>query len=739
MRTSILLAAWASVALLLPAPATGQDALPTDKPYIFFSASPNVSGDSAPDKPLRKLNLRPNQDSSYFVYVHNPLKDKASVKVQLVSGPAGKLVVAAEKTVDVPGKQTVRVPLVADKAQLPPTLPPANGPDGKPLPAPAPTIPLGVNPFVRAVVADADGNLEEKGATITRVDVAAYTTVTVTNATNNGGKLKIVVKRQDVNLIGAPIAVQLTPRTKTGEPIAANLLAVEGNVLEGVLAIAADADGAQAVELTLATAGLPADGFAELSIDGYARAGWYGIDGSDKPAPFGVSAPAAAMPGKPLTVHFLAPKDGTDLKVVFDRTGTPAGEQIKTIPTPRNESISVRVGDNGEAVLVTRSTDWAVEFPTKGVFGTRNFFGKSGATASPKTPVMFDATGPGVDLLDAEPITADPKKATQRMFRPGQKVRVIASGKDDESKIDAAKGVVLYMGDKPGPDGKAAPGSQVKVGKPIDGGRFAADFEIPATTTVPEVKIGAIFVNGVGLPGGREAEIKVDYTPPEVSILNFDPAKAPLAAYKPGDTVRLIASAFDPESGVDLGDDVQFFLGDPPGPDGKPVQTTFELKKAAGVIKDKKGPHGEHLYAAELTLPKDIKKETEVKVGVMFVNRVGLYGFRVATVKLDKDFTTATLTVKVTQGAERRQPGIKVWLVDQNGNVAAEGKTDECGIAVFQKVLPGTYVVWGVKDADQNAQDWKTVVARGGDEIDVDLSVKRQLSPPIQPPKPPQR
>ena len=153
MRTSILLAAWASVALLLPAPATGQDALPTDKPYIFFSASPNVSGDAAPDKPLRKLNLRPNQDSSYFVYVHNPLKDKASVKVQLVSGPAGKLVVAAEKTVDVPGKQTVRVPLVADKAQLPPTLPPANGPDGKPLPAPASAIPLGVNPFVRAIVA----------------------------------------------------------------------------------------------------------------------------------------------------------------------------------------------------------------------------------------------------------------------------------------------------------------------------------------------------------------------------------------------------------------------------------------------------------------------------------------------------------------------------------------------------------------------------------------------------------
>ena len=722
------LAAWPLLLLLMPADrATGQDGPPKDKPYIFFSPNSNISPDAAPDKPLRKLNLRPNQDVSYFVFVHNPLKDKATVKVQLVSGPAAKLVVAAEKSVEVPGKGTVRVPLTADKSQVPPSLPPA---DPKAAPAPAPAIPLGPNPFVRAVV---DGEVE-KGATITRVDVGAYTTVSVSDASKNNGKLKITVKRQDVNLVGEPIAVKLTPRTKNGEPIAPVLLAVEGNVLEGVLAIAPEADGAQTVELTLNTAGLPADGFADLSIDGYARTGWYAIDGKDAPAPFGVAAPAAAIPGKPIAVRFMAPKDGTDLKVVFDRTGTPAGEQIRAIPTPRHETLGVRIGDNGEAVFVTRSDDWVVEFATNGVFGKRDFFGRSGVTKSLPTPVKFDASAPSAELLDAEPVTTDPKKATQRMFRPGQRVRVIAKGKDDESDIDASKGVTLYMGDKPGADGKAAPGSQVKQAKLLADGRFVAEFEIPATTTVPEVKIGAIFTNGVGLVGGREAEILVDYTPPEVSIMKFDPPKAPLAAYKPGDTVRLIASAFDSQSGIDLADEVWFFLGDTPGPDGKPVQGTLVMKKAAGVIKDEK-ENGQYRYAAELALPKDIKKETEVKVGVMFVNRVGLYGTRVAVVKLDKDFNTAIVKVKVTQGgAERRQPGVKVWLIDQSGHVAAEGKTDDCGLTTFEKVLPGTYTVWGIKDADQNAQDFKTVVARGGDEINVDLSVKRQLSPPIQPP-----
>jgi len=744
MRTSLFIAGWSMLLLLLPADPTAAQDVPTDRPYIFFSASPEEPTDVAPAKPLRQLSLRPNQEQTFFVYVHNPLKDKKTVQVQLVSSPRkGLFVVAAEKSVDVGGRQTVRVQLAANKSQLPPAPPPAPAADGKtPPPPPPPAIPLAANAHVRAVFSD--GAEIENGAKIVRIDVSQYTNL---EPKFEGGKLKITVTpKQTTTVLGSgPVNVRLTPRTANGEPIDPERLAVEGNNLAGVLALDKTGDGAQKVELVLNTANLAdvlGSGFADVSIDGYARAGWYKLNSQPAERPFGVSAPAAAVPGKPIAVRFMAPNDGTDLRVVFDRTGSADGAEVKSLASPRNESIGVRIGDSGEAIFVTRSEDWSVEFATQGVFGKRDFYGRSGTKDSPKTTVKFDATAQTIDGLDAEPAEIDPKRpATLKMFRPGQRIRVIASAKDAESDIDASKGVVLYLGEKPGPDGKPALNSQVKTGTKVEGrDAYAAEFEIPPTTNVPEVKIGAIFVNGVGMPGGRETVIKVDYTPPEVSVLYFDPPKPPLAAYKPGDTVRLIASAHDPESGLDLSKDVLFFLGDPPGPDGKPTQTTLVLKKAKGVIKDARGDNGAYLYAAELTLPKDIKKETEVKFGVWFVNGVGLAGTRVATVKLDMDFTTATVKVKVLQGsAERRQPGVKVWLLDQFGKVAAEGKTDECGFVTFEKVLPGTYLVWGVKDTDQNAQDYKTIVARGGDTIDVDLSVKRQPAPNIQPAQAPQR
>jgi hypothetical protein len=735
MRTSILIAGWSLLVLLLPVErSAGQDGPPTDRPYVYFSASPEESTDAEPKQPLRQLNLRPNTEQTYFVYVYNPLKDKKTVNVQLVSSPRkGLFVVAAEKTVEVPGKKGVRVQLAANKAQVPPTLPPTPGPDGKLIPQPAPAIPLAANPHIRAIVAD---ETEERGAKVGLIATNAYTNIEPTFADN---KLKITVTRKQTDLVGPPIHVKLTPRDSNGAPIDPARLAVEGNMLEGLLAIGKNEDGAQKVELTLNTAGL-GDGFADVSIDEFARAGWYKLNGGAADPPFGVAAPKAAIPGKPLPVRFMAPPSGTDLRIVFDRTGSPDGEQIKAVPSPRNEGIGLRVGDSGEAIFVTRSDDWIVEFPTQGVYGKRDFFGRSGTKDSPKTTVRFDATGPAIDILDAEPAVIDPKKpATLKMFRPGQKVRVIAGAKDAESDIDPTKGVTLYMGEKPEPGGKAPPGSQVKAGVKIaDRDAYEAIFEIPLTTQTTEVRIGAIFTNTVGLPGGREALIRVDYTPPEVSVLSFDPAKPPLAAYKPGDVVRLIASAFDDESGIDLSRPPLFFLGDPPGPDGKPTQGTLVLKEAEGVIKGVKSEQGQPFYAASLILPKDIKKETELKVGVWFVNGVGLPGVRLATVKLDMDFTTATVKVKVLQG-DRVQPGIMVWLLDRANKIAGEAKTDECGVAVFEKVLPGTYIVWGVKKEDQNSQDFKSIVARGGDTIPVELSVKRQPPPPIQPQQPGQQ
>ncbi len=749
MRTSFFLAAWSMLALLLPAErSAGQDGPPTDKPYVFFSAIPDEATDAAPGTPLRQLNLRPNQEQPYYVYVYNPTAQKKSVLVQLVSTrKTGQIAVAAEQTVEVGSKQAVRVQLLGNKAQIPPN-PPTSLPtaDGKVAAAPLPIIPLYSKPQFRAVVADTE---DEKGTKIGLVAKDLYTTVEKPTFTDN--KLKIVVKRKVTEMVGGPIAVRLIPRNKNGDAIDPAKLAAEGNSLEGFLATSKTGDGAQEVELVLNTKDLAEylkDGYAEVTIDGAPRALWCKLNGepADPVAPFGVAVPLVAIPGKPITVRFIGdgaptPPEGSDYRVVFNRTGSTAGEQIKNVPSKRNEGIDVRIGANSEAIFVTRSEDWVVEFPTQGVFGKRDFFARASTTDSPKREVKFDATAPTI-ALDAEPAIKplDPKAPILKMYRPGQRIKVTATGKDAESDIDSSKGAIIYLGEKPGPDGKPSPNGQVKPGRRIGTtDSYEAEFDLPPTLVVSDVKIGAIFVNGVGLAGSGEAEIKVDYTPPEITVLRFNPAKEPLAAYKPGDTVRLYASAFDEESGIDLSRPVQFFIGDPPGLDGKPVQTTLVWKDAEGVISDLKTSKGHPYWAADLTLPKDIKKETELKVGVWFVNGVGLAGSRVATIKLDKDFTTATLKVKVVQGSDRLQPGVKVWLLDQFGKVADEGKTDDCGVVTFVKVLPGTYTVWAVKDADQNAHDFKTVVARGGDETDVSLSIKRQPAPPTVVPQQPQR
>lgn len=748
MRTSKLIAGWSLILLLLPAErAAGQD-----KPKAFFSPTADVGSNYNPDKDetkaLRQINLRPNQESPFHVYVYNPLPVEAELTVQLVSGEkANRVVSASSVPLKVPSKTTVYVPLVADKAQLPPALPPTIGADGKPVASLPPAIRLGTDPYIR--VLDAKGEVQDDKATIGKISIGDLADIGTPEADKEKLRITVTPKTftKENKPLGSPIVVRLTPRKANGEPVETSKLAVEGNVLEGSLALNKEGDGATTLTLSVRKDSLDPNGFVDLSVDGYARVGAYDSKGTSTSI-FAVDAPSAAIPGKPITVRLMAPgsETGKELAVVLKRG--PGADEIRRVTTPRNEFTSFRIGNNGELVFAARSEDWAFQFATNGLFGKKDFVARRAGGDSAPSTVAFDTTAPKLGEVKAEPVGS---KATSEWFVPGQRIKVIATPSEGESAIDPAN-VLIYIGEKPGADNKAAPGGQVAQGKlEADGKAYSAEFTIPATFNATRLRAGIIATNTVGLVGGGEGEIKVDPTPPEVSKLIILPQsgkepdfqvgvteKEPLASFKPGDTIRLLATAIDPESQIDTSADVVFFLGDAPGPDGKDLQTTYKRYPT------KQGQAGktdaDFKYAADITLPKDIKKETEVKVGVMFKNKAGLYGTRVASIKLDKDFTTATIKVKVTQGgAERLQPDIKVWLVDQFGAVAAEGKTDKCGVAVFEKVLPGTYLVWGVKDTDQNSQDYKTVVARGGDEIDVALSVKRQLAPNIQPPKPPQR
>ncbi|HEY2910851.1 MAG TPA: hypothetical protein VGI99_11430, partial [Gemmataceae bacterium] len=596
--------------------------------------------------------------------------------------------------------------------------------------APIPGIVLHANPHFRASI---DGKLD-MGA---RLGVVAATAYANTNASFGNDRLKITVSRKDVDMVGPPIHVRLIPRDRNGVALPQALLAVEGNSLDGFLAIDKASDGAQSVELTLNTRNLGPivdDGFAEVSIDGFARAYWGTLNGKAAAAPFGVSVPQAAIPGKPIPVQLLAQSDDGPVSIVFDRTG---GEQIKRLPTPRNEGVEVRIGTNGEAIFATRSEDWVVEFPTQGVFGKRDFFARTATKTSPRKTVKFDATPPGIELK-VEPVK--PMTSAIKMFRPGQKIRVSAIAIDAESDIDPTKPVVIFLGDRPGADGKPAPNSQVKLGQKVDGkDEFVAEFEIPATYAASTLKVGAIVFNGVGLPGVGEGIIKIDYTPPDVSVVRFYPEKPPIAGYRRGDLVRFMATAMDEESGIDLSQPVRFFLGDPPAVDGKPSQGTIYIQYADGILKDQKSSKGQPIWAADIRLPNEINKETELKMGVMFVNGVGMPGYRTGLIKLEFDGGHGAVKVHVTQGSgERDQPGVKVYLLSNNKPIA-QGVTDDCGMFTFKKVPVGTYTAWAVKPADENSQAFKTINVEPDHTTDVPLSIIRQYVPPAQPAAAPPR
>jgi hypothetical protein len=761
MRTSILIAGWSLILLLLPMErAAGQPEAGTK--VALISPTGDVGEDYKWDSPPRQANLRPNQETPYHIYVRNPKDADEKLTVQLVSGDKGKEVVAAFATMTVPAGKTKHVSLEANKLLLPPAIPPVTGADGKTIASPPPSIKLGKQPRIR--VLDAKGKTLDEDVNIDKTvigDLADVKPATIDGkAVSTETKLVLQVSRKDGKVTGAPIAVKLTPRNGNGEAIPAAKLAIDGNVLEGVLAVQDGEDGAKALQLSLQTEALPKNGFVDVSIDGYARAYVFDFKGAPKALCI-AGVPSFATPGKPIAASLIVTDPQADEKFGVKFIRGPGSEEIRYTPA-RNEYFSVRIGENGEAILASHVHDGTVEFTTAGMYGAKTFIPvRTAAKATAPTPtiVRFDATAPAFDGKNEKNVKAELRVSTgsptepmtwveKKWFAPGQVVRVTLVPTESESTIDL-ESVRLYMGEKPGADGKAAPGSQVAPGK-ASGNGYSAEFTIPANHSAEKLKVGIIAANTLGLIGGGEADIQVDPTPPEVVKLNVFPAtgkepdfvpgvsqKEPLASYKPGDTIRLTARAIDPQSQIDPDAPVIFFLGDAPGPDGKDLPTTYKRyisTKGVG------STAADFQYAMDITLPKDIKKETDVKVGVMFRNKAGQYGTRVTNIKLDKDFTTATLTVKVTQGgAERRQPGLKVWLIDQFGAVAAEGKTDDCGIAVFEKVLPGTYLVWAVKETDQNSQDYKTVVARGGDEINVDLSVRRQLAPNIQPPRQPQR
>lgn len=253
------------------------------------------------------------------------------------------------------------------------------------------------------------------------------------------------------------------------------------------------------------------------------------------------------------------------------------------------------------------------------------------------------------------------------------------------------------------------------------------DWDIPVDTTgVYGRRKLELRIVGAGAVEPAVTDIILDDTPPAGVVL----VRTPETRVR-GTTLDVTAEGVDPESGIKA---VLFYLGDPPGPDGKPAANGAVAEGVVFVAKDKDGkpvPATRVVYTARIDLP-DVKGKA--KVGVRFVNNVGLVAdSRPVTVLLTdpkQPRTVGDIRVKVTQGSEppRPQPGLTVTLRDAAGQPVDAKETDAKGVAVFTDLKPGPYVVTTVKPADMNAFATKAVAVVADKEATVELEVKRQPS-----------
>jgi hypothetical protein len=500
IRTVLL----AGACLALIAGVSGAAEFPTDRVYAFFSASPTLD---AIKKPLPGesgialgLRLRPNVEQSAYVYVYNPKEDDASVTVILSSGFNAGGEIARSAIINVPSKQVVKVSLAGRAAAAPVT--PKAGVESPPA---GTRVDDGSKLWLHVEEkTDKPGKVEPKeyekfDIEVPRPDRDSIFTVEATVPKDGALAVKVkFVKQKDSPLFTTkPAKVRLDLRPDFNEKLDAASLGqgtFEAEVQVGDEATLY-AEGVKFLE------GANEQAIAFVSVDGYERTFRVKTDFKSSPEP--QTSPivnvrlssTAQVPGKPVIVTVEADDESNDTVLVVDRMGDKKTfEPIRHFgKKSRDKAIYVSVGGEGDAVkLHPVVKDWAVEFATANVAGVRTFEVRNGNVRSARS-LLIDRTAP---VKAALVLPAKDKLLV------GTEQTLKATAEDAESGIAA---VYFFLGEAPNTDGKPAPGSKVVKGEKQADGSWATKEPLRLPEQRGDVKIGALFVNGVGLASPAEA------------------------------------------------------------------------------------------------------------------------------------------------------------------------------------------------------------------------------------------